>query len=143
MNTLSYSYFITFIFRFATQRSYPEGSEEFRGPVCQKYKSFTGEDRCGDKPFANGYLAPPYSDERVDGSVLVPNFPPSILVQESYDSREIEQRLATKALQFIRDNANQEVNNLKKILKKFGFFKYLILSYSLIFFSISYFWIFL
>lgn len=41
--------------------------------------------------------------------MLVPNFPPSILVQPSYDSREIEQRLASKALQFIRENANKEV----------------------------------
>ena len=74
------------------------------GSQCQEYRSFTGDYRCGDKPFANGYLAPPYSDERADGPVLVPNFPPSILVQETYDSREIEQRLATKALEFIRNS---------------------------------------
>ena len=55
------------------------------------------------------FQAPPYSDERINGPVLVPNFPPSILVQESYDSREIEQRLASKALQFIRENANKKV----------------------------------
>lgn len=94
--------------KFAIQRPYPEGSKEWRGPECQEYVTFDGQERCGDKPFANGYVGPPFFDTRVEGSVLVPNFPPSILVQPSYDSREIETRVSEKAIQFIRESARQE-----------------------------------
>jgi len=97
-------------FRFAIQRPYPEGSKQWKGPDgCQEYKSYDGEDRCGWKSWANGYLGPPYFDERIDGPVLVPNFPPSVLVQEGYDGRLTEQRVLEKGLQFIRENAKKEV----------------------------------
>jgi len=105
-----------YIFRFAIQRPYPEGSKEKNGPEgCQEYKSYEGEDRCGWKDKrANGYVGPPYFNERTEGPVLVGNFPSSILVQEGYDSRLTEQRVLEKGIQFIRENANKEVGSFLK-----------------------------
>jgi len=103
-------------FRFAIQRSYPEGSKEKNGPEgCQEYKSYDGEDRCGwfgNK--ATGYFGPPYFKERIEGPVLVGNFPPSALVQEGYDSRFTEQRVLEKGLKFIKENSNKEVGNFRE-----------------------------
>ena len=97
MFIVSYNY--RTISRYATQRAYPETED---GTYC--YTQLNGLDRCG-RPLGRGYLAPPYTDERIEGPVYIPNHPPSILVQESYDSRDIEERLAVKALKFIRDSA--------------------------------------
>merc|ERR1712048_51423 len=96
--------------KFGIQRPYPEGSipKEELPNGCSEFLSYSGEKRCGNKPFANGYLGPPYTDEKIDGPIYVPNFPPSILVQPSYDSRTIETRIREKALTFIRTNARKK-----------------------------------
>jgi arylsulfatase A len=55
-----------------------------------------------------GYVGPPFFDERTEGDILVGNNPPSILVQESFDSRYVERRCNEKALDFIDQAAANE-----------------------------------
>lgn len=94
--------------KFAIQRPYPEGSHGKDSGQCNEYRSYNGEYRCDHKPYANGYVGAPFFDERVEGPVYVPNFPPSILVQPSYDSRTVETRISDKAIEFIRDSIRQD-----------------------------------
>ena len=51
------------------------------------------------------------------GPVYVPNFPPSILVQPSYDSRTVETRISDKAIEFIRDSIRQDPGTVCKLRK--------------------------
>ena len=51
------------------------------------------------------------------GPVYVPNFPPSILVQPSYDSRTVETRISDKAIEFIRDSIRQDPGTVWKLTK--------------------------
>jgi len=91
--------------KFATLKIYPEGSDP-KGITC--YSPFDGGYRvCRRKPY--GIVAPPFTDARYDGEILIPSFPVSILAQETYDTRELEQRVAEKALRYIEDSVNKEV----------------------------------
>ena len=51
-------------------------------------------------------VAKPFYDEPVIGPMLLANHPPSMLVQSSFDSRMVAQRLAKRALSFIERQAD-------------------------------------
>lgn len=91
--------------RFGKLQIYPEGIDPTGRKCYIPYDG--GNQQCRRKP--KGILAPPYTNERINGEILIPSFPISILVQESYDTRELEQRVAEKAIDFINDNAHKEV----------------------------------
>lgn len=88
--------------KFATLRPYPE---EKPWSLMSCYTPFDGGKRVCDKR-VQGVLSPPYTDERdTSGEILIPSFPTTILVQSSYDTRDLESRVADKALQYIENNA--------------------------------------
>lgn len=117
--------------KYAFQQPYPEGTT-LQDQKCDL--TFTGEKRCTGRHFANGYLAPPHSDKPIPGPILVPKMPAYMLVQESYDSTLIEQRLAEGAIEFIRESANKPVN----IFNNIGYTNIYEFSYILILYQVTY-----
>merc|ERR1712136_71667 len=87
---------------FAIQRPFPEGAPE-RYTITIPNKKGTKMIEKERRP--NGYVGQPVFKKRVEGPVFVGNFPPSILVQKSFDSRNVEQKCNEKALDFIKSAA--------------------------------------
>ena len=80
----------------AIQRNFPEHRTEGEF-VWNDYD--TG--RRMSRPGISGYVGPPYMDGKIDGPVLVANYPPSVLVQKGFDTRYAEQKIRNKAIGFI------------------------------------------
>ena len=91
--------------KWAIQRMFPENvPDDYYGKMY------------GDKLRNMAYVGPPYFDERTEGPILVGNNPPSILVQETFDSRYVERRVNQKALNFI----DQAVTEKKPFFLYYG-----------------------
>ena len=59
--------------------------------------------------FSTGaYVGPPYFDDAVKGQIYTGNYPKSIITQPSYDSRNVDDVVSAKVIDFIDDNANQK-----------------------------------
>jgi len=82
---------------YAIQRTYPEGDIDNRAAELLRQKFPTG-----------AYVAPPFFDAPTYGEIYMGNYPKSILTQKSYDSRDVEQVVAPKVIDFIDQNSNQE-----------------------------------
>ncbi|CAG5110143.1 Oidioi.mRNA.OKI2018_I69.chr2.g4575.t1.cds [Oikopleura dioica] len=110
--------------RYAIQRPFPEGVENrskdgFSEEIAKRddfwsYHTFnpfyrwSTEEESITARFKSGYVAEPFFEEPEYGPVLMGNYPSSILVQNSYDSRNAEDVILPRALNFIEENANQD-----------------------------------
>jgi hypothetical protein len=54
-------------------------------------------------------VSPPFTDTPIHGPMILANHPPAMLVQPSFDSREVAQRLTKKALNFIEESAGVRI----------------------------------
>ena len=89
---------------YAIQRPFPEGSPE---SIKLKLPNVKGTKWVEKERRPSGYVGQPVFKTRVEGEVFVGNYPPSILVQKSYDSRFVEQKCNEKALDFIKSAAKK------------------------------------
>ena len=89
---------------FAIQRPFPEGSPK---SYTIKIPNNKGTKMVEKETRPVGYVGQPVFKQRVEGEVFVGNYPPSILVQKSFDSRNVEQKCNDKALDFIKSAAKK------------------------------------
>merc|ERR1712050_78940 len=91
--------------KYAVQQWYPEGRTADT-KMCWQHPG--EEPECAVAGYKLAMVAPPFTDEPVIGPMLLANHPPSMLVQPNFDSREVTQELAKKALKFIDDHQNSD-----------------------------------
>jgi len=108
----------------AIQRSFPEHQTPNSKGRFEWADFETGE--IFSRAAMGGYVGPPYSIGKVDGPVLVGNYPPAVLVQKGFDSRYAEHIANEKVMNFIdravRQSAKVSIKMLKvNILAKNGF----------------------
>ena len=99
--------------RYAIQRWYPEGRTK---STTYCWTDTNGIQTCagGDtKGYNLAMVSKPFYNEPVIGPMLLPNHPPSMLVQSSFDSRYVAQKLANCAISFIDRNAHTKVRVTK------------------------------
>ena len=84
--------------KYAIQKNYPEYH------LSRTERNRTAEDLGLEFPIS-GYVGPPYFDKEVLGPILMGNYPKSILVQESYDSRTQEDVVSEQFFKYIDENA--------------------------------------
>ena len=89
---------------YAIQRPFPEGSPEY---YTVKVPNVKGTKIVEKQRRPKGYVGQPVFKHRIDGNVYVGNYPPSILVQKSFDSRNVEQKCNEKAIDFIKTAAKK------------------------------------